>query len=487
MEDNNYKDEFELFLKESADEFRMVPSRKVWYSLYNNLHPDRKWPSMAVCLLILTAVLYLGIANNNSLSSAAKKASSENFSNILNEKNTRNTVTFSASDYIQTKNKKQQKFSLTINKNENTKLNDDFVTNNIEVPITLTTSEDVSVVNTTENSPTLKIFSSFIENGEKQNVDVLNSYQKKNPEANKFAGEPTPENTTIENKRFITRLNIETVPAKLLDAASLLEKLYLLNIEKSWKEDYAFRNKPAINKFKQNSSLSYYITPSSGYRTFAKTTEQYTPAISSSFSAAQTNNEATVLLDNAALNLEAGAILQYNISKTIRIKGGLQANYTNYISSVTALGHPSLTSVTLNNNNNTNIRSSNYSTKAGNDKINKTTMQVALPLGADIKIAGNKKLNWYAGGSIQPTYVIGGNAFVLSTDEKYYVSENALLRKMNLNTSIETFISFKSSNGVILNVGPQFRYQLLSTYKKEYGYSEKVYNVGLKIGVSTTF
>ena len=486
MEDNNYIDEFELFLKESADEFRMVPSRKVWFSLYNNLHPDKKWPSMAVCLLILTAVLYLGIANNNSLSNAAKKASSENFSNILNEKNTGNTVTFSANDYIQPKNKKQQRFSLTVNKNENTQLIEDFVTTNIETPLILTTSEDVSVVNTDENSPTSKIFSSFIENGEKQNVDALNSSQKKNPEVNKLEVEPTTENKTIENKNFITGLNIETVPAKLPDAASLLEKLYLLNIEKSWKEDYAFKNKPAINKFKQNSSIAYYITPSLGYRTFEKTTQEYTPVASSSFSAARTNNEETVLFDNAALNLEVGAILQYNISKKIRLKGGLQANYTNYVSSVTALGHPSVTSITLNNNS-SNIRSSNYSTKAGNDKINKTTMQVALPLGADIKIAGNKKLNWYAGGSIQPTYVINGSAFVLSTDEKYYVSENALLRKMNLNTSIETFISFKSSNGVILNVGPQFRYQLLSTYKKEYGYSEKVYNVGLKIGVSTTF
>ena len=486
MEDNNYKDEFELFLKESADEFRMVPSRKVWYSIYNNLHPDRKWPSMAVCLLILTAVLYLGIANNNSLSSAAKKSSSENFSNILNEKNTGNKVTFSANDYIQPKNKKQQRFSLTVNKNENTQLIEDFVAANIEAPLILTTSEDVSVINTDENSATPKISSSFIENGEKQNVDVLNSSQKKNPWVNKLGGNPKPENKTIENKNFITGLDIETVSAKLPDAASLLEKLYSLNIEKSWKEDYAFKNKPAINKFKQNSSIAYYITPSFGYRTFAKTTQEYTPASISSFSAARANNDETVLFDNAALNLEVGAILQYNISKNIRLKGGLQANYTNYVSSVTALGHPSVTSITLNNNS-TNIRSSNYSTKAGNDKINKTTMQIALPLGADIKIAGNKKLNWYAGGSIQPTYVINGNAFVLSTDEKYYVSENALLRKMNLNTSIETFISFKSSNGVILNVGPQFRYQLLSTYKKEYGYSEKVFNVGLKIGVSTTF
>ena len=485
MEDNNYKDEFELFLKESADEFRMVPSRKVWFSLYNNLHPDRRWPSMAVCLLILTAVLYLGIENNNSLSNAAKKASSENFSNILHEKNTGNAVTFSANDYIKPKDKKQQKFSLSVDKNENTQLIDDFVPNNIEAPLILTSSEDVSVIKTDEISAITKMPSSLIKNTVKQNVDILNSKQKINPEADGLAAEPTTENTTIETKKFVTGLDIDENSEKLVDAASLLEKLYMLKIEKSWKEDYAFKNKPAINKFKQNSSLSYYITPSFGYRTFAKTTEGITPALTSSFSAARTNNDATILFDNAALNLEAGAILQYNISKKIRLKGGLQANYTNYVSSVTALGHPSVTSITLNNNSN-NIRSSNYSTKAGKDKIHKTTLQVALPLGADIKIAGNKKLNWFAGGSIQPTYVIGGNAFVLSSDEKYYISENTLLRKMNLNTSVETFISFKSLNGVILSVGPQFRYQLLSTYKKEYGYSEKVYNFGFKIGVSTT-
>ena len=112
MEENNYRDEFELFLKESADEFKMVPSRRVWYSLYNNLHPDKKWPSMAVCLFILTAVLYIGIANNNSLSDAAKRASSQNFSYSSNEKNIDNNITFSAKDYTIQKTTYSPKFSL---------------------------------------------------------------------------------------------------------------------------------------------------------------------------------------------------------------------------------------------------------------------------------------------------------------------------------------------------------------------------------------
>jgi hypothetical protein len=105
----------------------------------------------------------------------------------------------------------------------------------------------------------------------------------------------------------------------------------------------------------------------------------------------------------------------------------------------------------------------------------------------DIKIAGNEKLKWYVGATAQPTYILGGNAFVLSADEKYYIAENALVRKWNLNTAIETFLSFKPSSNVTLNIGPQFRYQLFSSYKKAYNYSEKLYNVGVKVGLITNF
>ncbi len=485
MEENNYRDDFELFLKESVDDFKMVPSRKVWYSLYNNLHPDRKWPSMAVCLLILTAVLYVGVANNNSLSKVAGKVSADNFSFNLNEKNIDSKVTTTAEDNVNLKNKNQQNYLPTVNKKINKK--------NIltvvykDVSVTKSTNEQINndAFNTSDITPYTNTANSLPEILKYKNF-VKNTVQKQ---------WGTPENVIFENKSVNNIFNKtiagieaenEYLPAKLDDQAAVLQKINLLNIEKSWKEDYAFRNKPAINKFKQNTTLSYYITPSFGYRISKKSGESIGAASSYSLTAPGINYKATDLFDHAALNLEVGAILQYNIAKNVRLKGGMQANYTSYVSSVTGLGHPTQTYLTLNNNN-TNIRSSNYAAKAGTDKINKNTLQVSVPLGADFKIAGNGKINWFAGGTVQPTYIIGGNAFVLSSDEKYYISENALLRKINLNSSIETFVSFKSSNGMVLSVGPQFRYQLLSTYKKEYGYNEKLYNVGVKVGVTKSF
>ena len=485
MEENNYRDEFELFLKESADDFKMVPSRKIWYSIYNNLHPDRRWPSMAVCLFILTAVLYLGIANNNSISNAARKASSENFSYNLIEKNIDSKITFSANDYIKPKNKKQQQFSLTINQKENALASENTISTNVEAVVMQSVSATISTAVSAENFNTVKTTSSLI-NTNPTNDATKSVHQKKTYVENNLIIDGNTKNIATENTDLAIASTAEIIPIKLDDLETKIEKSDLLNIEKSWKEDYAFKNKPAINKLKQNGSLTYFITPSSGYRSFSKTSKNNSTASTSSFAAATNSIDANELLDNAALNLEVGAILQYNISKKVRLRTGLQGNYTNYVSNVTALGHPSQTSLALNSYGNY-IRSSNYSTKAGNDKINKTTLQIGLPIGADFKIAGNDKLNWYVGGTVQPTYIASGSAFVLSADEKYYISETALLRKLNVNTAIETFISFKYSNGVILSVGPQFRYQLLSTYRKEYGYSEKFYNVGAKIGATTSF
>ena len=483
MEENNYRDDFEHFLKGNADEFKMVPSRKVWFSLYNNLHPDRRWPSMAVCLLILTAVLYLGIANNNSLSSAARKASTENFSAILNDIHIDNKITFSAKDYIKIIDLKQPEFSIISTKVENA------------------LSEYNTAVMHTDKEVVTPIINEYARSENENEKDILTE-QLATFKSNSNNNSLVKENLEITQKNTISFAEIKIeIPQQKDNSDSSLNlepageyvtpssnnnalNATLEQVEKSWKEDYAFKNKPAINQFKQNASLSYYVTPSFGYRIFSKKSEMNyaNPTLANG----RIINDANPLLDDAALNLEGGAILQYSLSKKFRLKTGVQANYTTYISNVTATGHPSQTSLTYSNSSNL-LRSSNYTTKAGGDRINKSTMQVSMPIGADYKIAGRGRVNWYVGGTIQPTYILSGSAFVLSTDEKYYISETALLRKINLNTAVETFISLKSSHGIILNVGPQFRYQLLSSYKNAYNYTEKIYNVGLKIGVSTSF
>ncbi|MEO5985190.1 MAG: hypothetical protein ABIP80_06760, partial [Ferruginibacter sp.] len=63
--ENYNSDNFERLLKETTDQFRMYPSRRVWHSLYNDLHPGKKWPSVAVLLLLITSIMYIGVTNSN--------------------------------------------------------------------------------------------------------------------------------------------------------------------------------------------------------------------------------------------------------------------------------------------------------------------------------------------------------------------------------------------------------------------------------------
>lgn len=79
MERKFYTDNFEQLLKEKSDEFRMYPSKRVWHSIYNDLHPGRKWPSIAVSMVLIFALLMTGYWNNRFTTLTSQRlASSKN-------------------------------------------------------------------------------------------------------------------------------------------------------------------------------------------------------------------------------------------------------------------------------------------------------------------------------------------------------------------------------------------------------------------------
>ncbi len=63
MERDFYTDEFEQLIKEKADQFRMYPSRRVWHSIYNNLHPSRRGPSFIIGLFFFSSLFVIGYLN----------------------------------------------------------------------------------------------------------------------------------------------------------------------------------------------------------------------------------------------------------------------------------------------------------------------------------------------------------------------------------------------------------------------------------------
>ncbi len=194
----------------------------------------------------------------------------------------------------------------------------------------------------------------------------------------------------------------------------------------------------------------------------------------------------------SGLGAEAGLDIIYSLAKNLRVKAGIQINYTNYALIAEETNHPALTTLTLTNPNTgfPELRPAitTLVNTSGSDavKLHNKTYQFSLPIGAALKLSGNNKLEWYAGATIQPTFIMGGKAYLLSSDRKNYVADASLIRKWNVNSGIETYLSYKFDN-FTLQAGPQVRYQLFSTYSTNYTVTEKLYNVGVKIGILKNF
>ncbi len=56
---------FEKSLKTHTDDFKMMPSKKVWRGIYNDLHPGTRWPSIAMSLVFIFTLVIIGHLNTN--------------------------------------------------------------------------------------------------------------------------------------------------------------------------------------------------------------------------------------------------------------------------------------------------------------------------------------------------------------------------------------------------------------------------------------
>ena len=118
--------------------------------------------------------------------------------------------------------------------------------------------------------------------------------------------------------------------------------------------------------------------------------------------------------------------------------------------------------------------------------LHNRTYQISIPVGLAYKLSSANNVEWFAGASVQPTYVFGGKAHLISSDLKSYVSEPSSINNWNLNLGFETYMNFKLG-AYNLQVGPQVRYQVYSTYRKNVALIEKPYAVGLKLGIVKGF
>lgn len=86
--------DFEHFLKQNADQYRMFPSEKVWEGIHHTLHNRRRWYGIGLALLLLSTATVTTIMLNNAgkKQQLADKAPVTKTNDILTKQTASNTV-----------------------------------------------------------------------------------------------------------------------------------------------------------------------------------------------------------------------------------------------------------------------------------------------------------------------------------------------------------------------------------------------------------
>ncbi len=532
IENEFYEDEFELLLKEKADQFSMYPSKRVWHSIYNNLHPGRRWPSVVISLVLISSLMLIGYLNTgeNAITSQINKNSVSEVSDIkdaqinarqnTNHKNHIISVTATSQKLVHAYNdafkdvitNETDFYTYTVVKSNMPA----YVHNQVAIADINTITEttlpvnNTGLVNSSEGQDIVqaldayiksgKIFSDIAANNKKYKSDVSQPAEKNSasgivnshntPGANTTATGNTYQVTPTDDvaKADETKaLNDKKTPADLTEQAGNNKKSNATE-DKAWIENYALQNKPASKKWKARLGYQVYVTPAVNYRKLTtKTKYSATP-----FAEGDINNS---ISQKPGIGIEAGVGFNYAVAKKLQLKGGIQFNYTNYNIDANQNNHPVVTDILLNDPSSglsyssartTTISNAYNSTALQPVTLHNRTYQISIPVGFAYKISSQNNVDWFAGATVQPSYVFGGNAHIISSDLKSYVSEPSSIRSWNLNLGFETYMNFKVGS-YNLQVGPQVRYQINSTYKKNVALIEKPYAIGLKFGLTKGF
>ena len=447
MERKFYPESFEKFLKGHADQFKMTPSKKAWHGIYNDLHPGRRWPSVTMSFVFIFALVIIGHLNtsnphNNSFNLKVLSASSPKSTTATQLKTKSNiSKTTSRENHVSTPAPEN-----TVIPNTNS-LATSAINNNTQSVINNSIDNKVNSNN---------IISDNNENSSSKNQEVLSG---KTLIAEKESG-------NISTKGIIP-IDVEPNANNILQDATKSDlqipaSINQLNDNISTITNRKIRKNPAI--------FTYYISPSLSYRKF------------SDLKINNTVNHKTML------GYEGGIAISSKIKDKLHFTTGFQVNYSGYKIKASST-HPILAALILTSDlpGQVDIYSTMSYYSNGNANSNEIlknyTLQVSVPIGFHYSFGGNDDIKFNAEATLQPGAIIKSKAYMLSSDGKNYMTAPDVYRKWNMSTNLGTYVSIKSSS-YNWQIGPQVRYQLLSTYSKNYPVKEHLINYGIRIGIS---
>ncbi len=438
-----YDNEFERFLKENVEQYKMYPSDNVWDNVSSNLHFGSRILGFSFTLLML------------SLGSFSVFLLSNDKNDIVN---TTQTELKMPVDLFKTSFKTWVVSSM----NKTTPPNS---INTVYLPVVI----DEMVLQPEMNGNTDPVFS-----GDLTAVDL----QKENSEM---------ENTQIfkEDESGLNNLIDEN-----LSVSETVSRINELPLAMPEAVENAISNLTVAKK-KNKTSFQFYFTPTITSR---KLSENKSYILNGANSLLSITNPNTIFFNvndyanhTPELGAEFGLAAIIPISKKLNLRAGLQLNISRYsIKAFNTAGD--IATYALNRGTRVDSMSmmSNYRNNLNGynpDNLHNFYFQISAPIGIEYLFAKTKNVQFGIAGTVQPSLLIKDRVYLLSVDYKNYTEVPWLVRRVNANTSIQPFVSY-STGKLNWQIGPQVRYQLLSSYVDKYPVKENLFNYGFKIAAS---
>ncbi|MEJ7739417.1 MAG: hypothetical protein WKF97_18485 [Chitinophagaceae bacterium] len=458
-------DSFELFIQKKVDHYKMYPSEGVWKGIYNTLHTRRKWFTIGGSLLLLTAIIFITqeLLFPGSSTLEVNRPTGQTISlPLITRLEALPFSTHSFAGRSSTKKLIEKPVAGLL------QMRDPSATNRRKADQVTIKSLDINksqVKLTAREAVSSPVVTALHEKEQMQTKPVVASKISNSPEIS-----------------LVDKMVVEKDPA-------LSDKNDQIPSEKktNWLQEMALirLTPPKKNRF----NLQFYLSPTISYRKLADNGNKINVNQQNVPLAINHTNIDRYVDHVPSVGVELGSNVLYSVFENLTLKTGLQLNYSRYNikaysfyyeKASIALNRAGLGTDTISAY--TSLRNFNgYSP----EQLQNQYLQVSLPVGAELKLLGNKRLQLNIAGTIQPTYLLFNDTYLLSMDYVNYAKEESLVRKWNVHTSVEAFISYKTG-GVRWQLGPQFRYQLMSSYNDRYPIKEYLIEYAAKIGISKT-
>lgn len=480
-------DDFESFLSDQSEKLRMYPEDKVWRNIQQSLHGKGRWPALTFAAFLtgafITVLLFLTHPAKELLNTSPLIASNNiPDASALDEQQVTPVVIINPSsvkkDVLQSGLFKSPSRSSNV------------LTGEIQRATSLLVETKDNTDQAFETDPQLEFYKDLNQKESPGLAKIIPLYPA-SLGGNKFQNTEKGATTFPE----FGNINATKLEKSLLKESAILstnnQNVGTATDNPSNSEGL---EKPINNILPPKAGkpgkweLQFYATPSVSYRHLIDDKRQVLDQGSGPYALFATQEVNAFVRQKPKMGLEAGAAVLYSISDNFRIKTGLQLNFRRFgISAYNTITEPARMDLDNGFGVRSMVQLTNISNQSGYREIelNNHFLQLALPVGFDLKLVEAKNIAFYIAASGQLTYQLKSNSYQISSDFKNFVKNTDLDRKVNFNSAVEAFVTFKTGN-VTWQAGPQIRYQLLPGSKSSYLIREHLIDYGMKVGITKT-